>query len=34
MDQLRLFTLKHELLKISKHLQIAFAAEKYLTEGQ
>jgi hypothetical protein len=26
-DQLRLFTLKHELLKISVRLQNAFAAE-------
>jgi hypothetical protein len=27
MDQLRLFTLKHELLKLSVNLQTAFAAE-------
>jgi hypothetical protein len=33
MDQLRLFTFKHELLKICVHLQIAFAAETHLAEG-
>jgi hypothetical protein len=34
MDKLRLFKLKHELLKICVHLQTAFAAETHLTEGQ
>jgi hypothetical protein len=34
MDQLRLFTLKHELLKISIKLQTSFAADTYLAEGQ
>jgi hypothetical protein len=33
-DQLRLFTFKHELLKISLRLQTAFAAETHLAEGQ
>jgi hypothetical protein len=28
------FTLKHELLKISVHLQTAFAAGTHLAEGQ
>jgi hypothetical protein len=32
--QLRLFTLKHDLLKISVDLQTAFAAETHLAEGQ
>jgi hypothetical protein len=34
MDQLRLFKLKHDLLKISVDLQTAFAAETHLAEGQ
>jgi hypothetical protein len=34
MDQLRLFTVKHDLLKISVHLQTAFAADTHLAEGQ
>jgi hypothetical protein len=34
MDQLRLFTLKHESLKISVHLHTAFAAETHPAEGQ
>jgi hypothetical protein len=34
MDQLRLFTLKHDSLKISVDLQTAFAAETHLAEGQ
>jgi hypothetical protein len=34
MDQLRLFTLKHDLLKISVDLQTALAAETHLAEGQ
>jgi hypothetical protein len=34
MDQLRLFTLKHDLLKIAVDLQTAFAAETHLAEGQ
>jgi hypothetical protein len=34
MDQLRLFKLKYDLLKISVDLQTAFAAETHLTEGQ
>jgi hypothetical protein len=34
MDQLRLFTLKHELLKISVYLQTAFAAETHVGEKQ
>jgi hypothetical protein len=34
MDQLRLFTIKHDLLKISTDLQTAFAAETHLAEGQ
>jgi hypothetical protein len=33
-DQLRLFKLKHVLLKISIDLRTAFAADKYLAEGQ
>jgi hypothetical protein len=33
-DQLRLFTFKHELLKIYLRLQTAFAAEIHLAEGQ
>jgi hypothetical protein len=34
MDQLRLVTLKHDLLKISVDLQTAFAADTHLAEGQ
>jgi hypothetical protein len=34
MDQLRLFTLRHELLKISVHLQTASAVGTRLAEGQ
>jgi hypothetical protein len=34
MDQIRLFTLKHGLLKMSVHLQTAFAAETHLAEGK
>jgi hypothetical protein len=34
MYQLRLSTLKNDLLKISVHLQTAFAAETHLAEGQ
>jgi hypothetical protein len=34
MDQLRVFTLKYDLLKLSVDLQIAFAAETHLAEGQ
>jgi hypothetical protein len=34
MDQLRLYKLKHDLLKISVDLQTAFAAETHLVEGQ
>jgi hypothetical protein len=34
MDQLRLFKLKHELLKIYVDLQTAFAADTHLAEGQ
>jgi hypothetical protein len=34
MDQRRLHTLKHELLKISLRLQTEFAAETHLAEGQ
>jgi hypothetical protein len=34
MDQLRLFKLKHNLLKISVDLQTAFAADTHLAEGQ
>jgi hypothetical protein len=33
MDQLRLFTLKYDLLKISVDLQTAFAAETHLAQG-
>jgi hypothetical protein len=33
MDQLRLFTLKYDLLQISVDLQTAFAAETHLAEG-
>jgi hypothetical protein len=33
MDQLRLFTLKYVLVKISVDLQTAFAAETHLAEG-
>jgi hypothetical protein len=32
--QLRLFKLKHDLLKIYIDLQIAFAADTHLAEGQ
>jgi hypothetical protein len=34
MEQLRLFTLQYDLLKISVDLQTAFAAETHLAEGQ
>jgi hypothetical protein len=34
MDQLTIFTLKYDLLKISVDLQTAFAAETQLAEGQ
>jgi hypothetical protein len=34
MNQLRLFTLKHELLKISVDLQTGFTAGTHLAEGQ
>jgi hypothetical protein len=34
MDQLRLFTFKYDLPKISVDLQTAFAAETRLAEGQ
>jgi hypothetical protein len=34
MDQLRRFTLKYDLLKISLDLQTAFAAKTHLAEGQ
>jgi hypothetical protein len=34
MDQLRLFKLKHDLLKISVNLQTAFAADAHIAEGQ
>jgi hypothetical protein len=34
MDQLRLFTLKNDLLKIPVDLQTAFAAETHQAEGQ
>jgi hypothetical protein len=34
MDQIRLFTLKNDVLKISVHLQTAIAAETRLAEGQ
>jgi hypothetical protein len=34
MDQLKLFARKYEVLKISVHLQTAFAAETLLAEGQ
>jgi hypothetical protein len=34
MDQLKLFKLKHGLLKISVDLQTAFAADTHLAEGQ
>jgi hypothetical protein len=33
-DQLRLFKLKYDLLKISVDFQTAFAAEAHLAEGQ
>jgi hypothetical protein len=33
MEYLRLFTQKHDLLKISVDLRIAFAAETHLAEG-
>jgi hypothetical protein len=33
MDQLRIFKLRHDLLKISVDLQTAFAAETHLAEG-
>jgi hypothetical protein len=34
MDLLRLIAVQHKLLKISAHLQAAFAAETHLTEVQ
>jgi hypothetical protein len=34
MNQLRLFTLKHDVLIISVHSQTAFAADTHLTERQ
>jgi hypothetical protein len=34
MDQLRLFALKHELLKITADVQTAFATDTHLAEGQ
>jgi hypothetical protein len=34
MDQIRIFKLKHDLLKISIDLQTAFAADTHLAEGQ
>jgi hypothetical protein len=34
MDQLWLFTFRHELFEISVHLQTEFAAETSLAEGQ
>jgi hypothetical protein len=34
MDQLRLFTVKYNLLKRSVYLQTGFAAETHLAEGQ
>jgi hypothetical protein len=34
MDQIRLFKLKYDLLKISVDLQTAFAADTHRTEGQ
>jgi hypothetical protein len=34
MDKLRLFKLKHDLLKISVDLQTAFEADTHLAEGQ
>jgi hypothetical protein len=34
MDQIRLFTLKYDVVKISVDLQTAFAVETHLTEGQ
>jgi hypothetical protein len=34
MDQLRLFTLKHDLLKISVDLQTALAADTHCAEKQ
>jgi hypothetical protein len=34
MNQLRLFTLKYELLKISVSLQTAFGPETHVAEGQ
>jgi hypothetical protein len=34
MDHIRLFKLKHDLLKISVDLQTAFAADTHLAEGQ
>jgi hypothetical protein len=33
MDQLRLYKLKHDLLKISVDLQTAFATDTHLAEG-
>jgi hypothetical protein len=33
MDQLRLFTLKYDLLKISVDLQTAYAVETHLADG-
>jgi hypothetical protein len=34
LDQLRLFTLRHKLLKISVDIQIAFSEETHPAEGQ
>jgi hypothetical protein len=34
MDQFMLFTLKHDLLKVSVDLQTAFVADKYLSDWQ
>jgi hypothetical protein len=34
MDELRLFKLKHVLLKIYVHLKTSFAAGTHLAEGQ
>jgi hypothetical protein len=34
MNHPRLFTLEHQLLKISVYLQTAFAAQTHLAEGQ
>jgi hypothetical protein len=34
MDQIRLFIIKHELLKVSVYLQTSFAEETHAAEGQ